>query len=97
MNEEKLFQQISEVVVEMEDELVEELCNKSLEFSIPANKTITEGLVAGMDKVGQLYEEQEYFLPEVLTCSDTLNIGLDILKLHIKIETIDNPINIGPI
>lgn len=94
MNEEKLFQQISEAVVEMEDELVEELCNKSLQLSIPANKTITEGLVAGMDKVGQLYEEQEYFLPEVLTCSDTLNIGLNILRPHIKIEDTDNPIKV---
>ncbi|WP_313756753.1 corrinoid protein [Tissierella sp.] len=94
MNEESLFQQISEAVVEMEDELVEELCNKSLEFSIPAEKTITKGLVAGMDRVGQLYEEQEYFLPEVLTCSDTLNIGLDILKPHISTEISDNPIKV---
>jgi dimethylamine corrinoid protein len=94
MNEEKLFQEISEAVVEMEDELVEELCNKSLELSIPADKTITEGLVAGMNKVGQLYEEQEYFLPEVLTCSDTLNIGLDILKPHIEKESTDNPIKV---
>ncbi|MBU5436555.1 corrinoid protein [Tissierella sp. MSJ-40] len=94
MNEEKLFQEISEAVVEMEDELVEELCNKSLELLIPADKTITEGLVAGMNKVGQLYEEQEYFLPEVLTCSDTLNIGLDILKPHIEKESTDNPIKV---
>lgn len=94
MKKEKLFQQISEAVVEMEDELVVELCNKSLELSIPAEKTITEGLVSGMDRVGQLYEEQEYFLPEVLTCSDTLNIGLDILKPHIMTEAIDNPVRI---
>ncbi|WP_353095605.1 corrinoid protein [Tissierella praeacuta] len=94
MKEESLFQEISDAVVEMEDELVEELCNKSLELSIPADETITKGLVAGMDKVGQLYEEQEYFLPEVLTCSDTLNIGLDILKPHIKTETSDNAIKV---
>lgn len=94
MNKEKLFQQISEAVVEMDDDLVEELCNKSLELSIPADKTITEGLVSGMDKVGQLYEEEEYFLPEVLTCSDTLNIGLDILKPHVTVESVDNPVKV---
>lgn len=94
MDIQKLFKQISEAVVEMEDELVVELCNKSLELLIPAEQTIAEGLVAGMDRVGQLYEEQEYFLPEVLTCSDTLNIGLDILKPHIKTETVDNPIKV---
>lgn len=47
-----------------------------------------------MNKVGQLYEEHEYFLPEVLTCSDTLNIGLDILRPHIKTEITDNPIKV---
>lgn len=94
MNKEILFQQISNAVIDMEDELVEELCNKSLELSIPAEETISNGLVAGMDRVGQLYEEEEYFLPEVLTCSDTLNIGLDILKPHIKNEAIDNPIKV---
>lgn len=94
MSKESLFQQISDAVIDMEDELVEELCNKSLELSIPAEETIRKGLVAGMDKVGQLYEEEEYFLPEVLTCSDTLNIGLDILKPHIKNEAVANPIKV---
>lgn len=94
MSKESLFEQIRDAVIEMEDELVEELCNKSLELSIPAEETITKGLVAGMDRVGQLYEEEEYFLPEVLTCSDTLNIGLDILKPHIKNEAVDNPIKV---
>lgn len=94
MDKEILFKEISEAVIEMEDELVEELCNKSLGLSIPAEETISKGLVAGMDKVGQLYEEEEYFLPEVLTCSDTLNIGLDILKPHIKKEAVANPIKV---
>lgn len=94
MKEEKLFEEISEAVIEMEDDLVAELCNRSLELSIPADKTIAKGLVVGMDKVGQLYEENEYFLPEVLTCSDTLNIGLDILKPHIKVDVTANPIKV---
>lgn len=94
MKEEKLFEEISEAVIEMEDDLVAELCNRSLELSIPADKTISKGLVVGMDKVGQLYEENEYFLPEVLTCSDTLNIGLDILKPHIKVDVTANPIKV---
>ncbi len=94
MKEEKLFEEISEAVIEMEDDLVAELCNRSLELSIPADKTIAKGLVVGMDKVGQLYEENEYFLPEVLTCSDTLNIGLDILKPHIKVDVTANLIKV---
>lgn len=62
MDKESLFQEISEAVVEMEDELVEELCNRSLELSIPAEETITKGLVDGMDKVGQLYEDSNRYV-----------------------------------
>ncbi|MCR1899707.1 corrinoid protein [Irregularibacter muris] len=94
MKEDQLFKKISDGIVDMDDEGVEELCYQSLEMDIPAYKTIAQGLVKGMDRVGQLFEEQEYFLPEVLTCSDTLNIGLDILKPHLASDKIDNPVKV---
>lgn len=86
MEKEKLFAAIAENVVEMEDETVEELCRKSLEQGIDAAETINNGLIPGMDKVGELYESGEYFLPEVLTASYAMNVGIDILKPHIKQE-----------
>lgn len=94
MNNDKLFRDISEALIDMNDDGVEELCNESLKLSISAEETITEGLLVGMNKVGELYEEEEYFLPEVMICSDTLNIGLDILKLHIKTDHTDDPIKV---
>ncbi|GAA0232000.1 corrinoid protein [Metaclostridioides mangenotii] len=94
MGSKKLFQEISEALIDMDDDIVEDLCNESLKLSIPAEETITEGLLVGMNRVGELYEEEEYFLPEVMICSDTLNIGLDILKPHIKTDHTDEPIKI---
>lgn len=86
MEKEKLFQQISDNVVEMEDEVVEELCQQALDAGYDAAETINHGLIPGMDRVGVLYEEGEYFLPEVLTASYALNAGLDVLRPHIKRE-----------
>jgi len=86
MEKEKLFAAIAENVVEMEDETVEELCRQSLEQGIDAAETINSGLIPGMDKVGELYESGEYFLPEVLTASYAMNVGIDVLKPHIKQE-----------
>lgn len=86
MEKEQLFQKISDNVVDMEDEIVEDLCRQSLEEGIDAAETINCGLIPGMDRVGVLYEEGEYFLPEVLTASYALNAGLDILRPHIKKE-----------
>ena len=37
-----------------------------------------------MERAGKLFEEEEYFIPELLMCSDAMYAGLDILKPHIK-------------
>ena len=70
----------------MEDEQVEELCQQALDAGFDAAETIHRGLIPGMDRVSVLYEEGEYFLPEVLTASYALNAGLDILRPYIKQE-----------
>ena len=80
MNKELLFKEIITELVEMEESKVLELCKKSLELNIPAYETITCALIPGMDEVGRLYEEEEYFLPEVLMCSDAFNSGLELVK-----------------
>ena len=94
MDKRALFQEISDNVVEMEDEIVEELCEKSLEEGIDPNETITEGLIHGMNRVSELYETGEYFLPEVLTASYAMNVGIDVLKEHITQEETEETIKI---
>ena len=42
-----------------------------------------DGLAAGMEVVGELYEQNEYFVPEVLMCADALYAGLAILRPHV--------------
>jgi methylmalonyl-CoA mutase cobalamin-binding domain/chain len=37
-----------------------------------------------MERAGTLFEEEEYFVPELIICSDAMNAGIDILKPHLK-------------
>ena len=37
-----------------------------------------------MERAGKLFEEEEYFVPEMLMCADAMNVGVDILKPYIK-------------
>lgn len=83
-NKEELFQEIADAVVDMEEDVVEELANQSLDSGIDPYETIDKGLTKGMERAGQLFEEEEYFVPELLMCSDAMNIGIDILKPHLK-------------
>ena len=94
MEKEKLFAAIAENVVEMEEDIVEELCNQALNEGYDAAETINGGLIPGMDKVGELYESGEYFLPEVLTASYAMNVGIDVLKPHIRQETTGEKIRV---
>ena len=84
MTKEKLFDDLKKAFIEQEEDIVTELCKKSLDMKINPEETIDQGLVSGMHEVGILFEEKEYFLPEVLICSDILNNGLSLLKPHLK-------------
>ena len=52
-----------------------------------AFEAINQGLSAGMERAGKLFEEEEYFVPELLMCADAMNAGVEVLKPHIKSET----------
>ena len=59
---EELLKRLSDDVFEMEEEDVVDAARAYLEAGYPALDGIMEGLVAGMDRAGVLYEEEEYFV-----------------------------------
>ncbi|MEG1992578.1 MAG: corrinoid protein [Acetivibrio sp.] len=87
---EELLQRLSDGVVEMEEEEVIAASNEFLEKGFPAFDGIMQGLVDGMNRAGQLYDEEEYFVTDVLLCSDAMYCGLEILKPHLTAVTEDS-------
>lgn len=94
MGKENLFEKISDAVVEMDSEETIKLCQESLDENIPAYETINDGLIKGMDRISKLYDEEEYYIPELLLCSDALNAGLDMLSPHLDTDNIEQPLKI---
>ena len=82
----EILKSMHDAVVEYEEDKVAELSQAAIDEGIDAYEAIMDGLAAGMETVGKLYDSQEYFVPEVLMCSDALYRGLDILKPHVKQE-----------
>jgi corrinoid protein of di/trimethylamine methyltransferase len=80
----EILKNLSEGVVEYREDQVKEFSNIALEEGLDAYDAIMNGLAAGMEIVGDLYDRQEYFVPEILMCADALYAGLDILKPHLK-------------
>ena len=88
----EILKALDEGVVEYEEDQVKEAAQRALDEGLNAYDAVMNGLAAGMEKVGKLYDQQEYFVPELLMCADALYIGLDILKPHINVADLgDKP------
>jgi len=81
---EEILKKLSDAVVEYDEDEAREWAQKALDEGVDAFDAIMNGLAAGMEIVGDLYDKQEYFVPELLMCADALYVGLDILRPHIK-------------
>jgi dimethylamine corrinoid protein len=82
----QLIKELYDAVINMDDDATRELSQAALNEGIDAYYTLTQGLTTAMEKVGQLYSDHVYFVPELLLCSDALYAGLDVLRPHIKAD-----------
>ena len=62
---------------------VEGLITAALKEGTPAEIVINDGLIAGMDVVGDRFKKNEVYIPEVLLAARAMKIGMDILKPEI--------------
>jgi len=83
-NEKEILQKLRDGVVEYDNDMVIEASNEALAQGIDAEKAIFDGLVAGIEEIGRLYELEEIFVPEMLLAADAMYAGLNILKPHME-------------
>ena len=83
---EDILKGLSDSVVEYNEDGVKSFAQQALDEKVDPLEAIMDGLAAGMQIVGDLYERNEYFVPEVLMCADALYAGLDILRPHVPQE-----------
>ncbi|MDR1045876.1 MAG: corrinoid protein [Candidatus Adiutrix sp.] len=79
-----ILDELAKSVLEMDEDLAQEAAQRAIEAKIDPKTAIADGLSKGMEAAGVKYEEEEYFVPELLLCSDAMYAGLDILRPHIR-------------
>jgi len=52
----------------------------ALDSAVDPAEILNDGMIAAMAKVGQLFEEGEYFVPEMLISARAMQAGLAVLK-----------------
>ena len=91
-SKEELLKRLSDGVVEMEEENVACAAQEYLDAGYPAFDGIMEGLVDGMNRASELFEAEEYFVTDVLLCSDAMYAGLDILRPYLPETSRDDKV-----
>jgi methylmalonyl-CoA mutase cobalamin-binding domain/chain len=75
-----ILSEISKAIVSMDEISTLSLCRQAVEERYPVRTILDNGLLHGMELVSAKYETGEYFVPELLLCSDALNAGLEVIK-----------------
>lgn len=60
----------------------------ALAENLPPEKILTDGLIAAMNEVGKLFENNEFFIPEMLVSARAMRGGLAILRPKLAAEDI---------
>ena len=95
--EKKLWEELADAVVEMDEKRVIVAAEEVLKNSFSPESAIFNGLSEGMNRVGEKFAENYYFVPELLICADAMKAGISILKNYIEEEKskIDATVVIG--
>lgn len=74
------LEQISEMLQRGKAKDVKMLVQQAIDEGISAQTILSEGLLAGMNVVGEKFKRNEVFVPEVLVAARAMNLGAALLK-----------------
>ena len=77
---EEIYKQLAQAVIDGEAEDAQALARQALEQGIDPMSCINEGLMVGIQKVGEFFSVGEYFLPDLIMGADAMKAALDLLE-----------------
>lgn len=75
-----IYLEISENLQKGKSKIVKELVQKAVDEGLPAAQILSEGLLSGMNIIGERFKNNEVYVPEVLVAARSMNMGMQILK-----------------
>lgn len=66
-------------VMDFDDEAVEEVCEEGISAGVDIVSLIQDGLTAGMNEIGDQFEQGTLFLPHVIAASEAMSAGVAVL------------------
>ena len=85
------FVEMSKMVETGKVKVVKELVAKALEEGASAGDILNQGLLPGMNAVGEKFKNNEVYIPEVLISARALNTGVNLLKPLLAAGDVEKP------
>lgn len=80
MSKEEILNKLAQAVIDGEPEDAEELARQALAEGLDPLVCINEGLTPGINRVGELFESGEYFLPDLIIGGEAMKAALAVLE-----------------
>ena len=75
-----LLEELKNAIINVEPKKAEETTHLLLNQGVGAADILNQALIPGMDEVGRLFKEGEYYVPEVLVAAKAMNATLNLIE-----------------
>ena len=101
MTENEVIEGLKDAIISLDEERALEMAGEVIKSKYNPVKSVDEGLVKGLDIIGEKYENEEIFLPELMMAANTFQAAMQILEPAIKVigqeRTIKGVVVIGTV
>ena len=85
-----ILEELREAMVDGQAKQAVAKVSEGLAEGMDAGTLLRDGLIAGMAEVGQLYENGDIFVPEMLVAARAMSAALEVLKPHLVEEGVES-------
>jgi corrinoid protein of di/trimethylamine methyltransferase len=89
MSNEEFLNTVKNAIVEGNKDDAVQLAQQAVTQEMDLNEVIEKGYITGIQKVGRLWEEGEYFLPELITSAECMKAAMGIMQPELEKAQID--------
>lgn len=89
MDTQAMIEDIRKAIIEGDKTATTYATQTALDAGVNALTILNQGLTAGIDEVGDLFEQGEYFLPELMLSGRAMQAGLGLVKPIIESQNLD--------
>jgi len=79
-----IYEQMAKSVVDLDLEKALSLAQEAIDQNLPLLEVVEKGYAEGIRKVGELWDEGEFFLPELMRGAQIMQQALELIQPHLE-------------